>query len=242
MKRGILVTVQLQGSTVDPFLKVFFPHGHVDIHQATSALPSHDNTFLHKGTFLIEVSPAEEGRRLSLYVEDEFKDAITKEVFSGDLTKRHNVHDFAVRLKTAGKREALVQVSASTDDQMPSEASAAQAWDALRQRIDALGPDELMAFFPELLPKHLLRLATYPQLPDRVLSLMAQTGWWPLMARVAMNPNTTERTLYELGFTHPTFVVLNPALELLHLQNPSLRLAPAVAATLGRYGWETVDS
>lgn len=238
-KRGILVTVQLQEAPIDPFLKVFFPKGHIDIQQADSKLPAHDNTFLHGGKFLIEVSPTAEGRRLGLYVEDEFTDAITKEVFGGDRGRRSDVHDFAVRLKAGGKRMALLQVSASADDQMPSEASAAQAWEELRQRIDALGPDELMAYFPSLLPRHLLRLATYPQLHERLLALMAQSCWAPLMARVAMNPNATERTLYDLGFTHPTFVVLNPALELLHLQNPSIRLAPAVAAALGRYGWET---
>lgn len=72
--------------------------------------------------------------------------------------------------------------------------------------------------------RYLLRLASDPATPPELLDLLVQTGWLPVLRRIARNPQTSLETLKWVGGNglFSACVARNPALELHLLEEPSL--------------------
>lgn len=80
--------------------------------------------------------------------------------------------------------------------------------------------------------------AENPACPPDLLHALASIPWVPLQAAVALNPTTPTSLVAGLSFGYPSFVLANPALDFMVLEDPSMgAFSPIVAsAWRARFG------
>lgn len=133
----------------------------------------------------------------------------------------------------------VLSVSMATRGEV-AEGKPAGAWEEMLSRIDRLSASQIVASLSQLTAEQVLQLATSHDLAPEVLDLLAASGWALAMARVAVNPQASERTLARLSYSHPVLVAQNPALELLSLTGSLKDFSPPVLESVARRGWETL--